>query len=259
MGLPPGDGRRTPGLRREEVALLSGVGLTWYTWLEQGRPINASTQILDAVARPLRLDAIERAHLYRLAEVPSVPAIDKSTMEPEVQHILDSLPLPACILNSRFDVQAWNASYAVLWARTLTAPLPERNVLWQCFTIPACCSPFAENREAELRQLVATFRGAYAQRLDDPDWTDFIARLSNASAEFSTVWAEHDVQAPTNRVKAYRHAAAGNISLSVTGFDLTTNPDLRLTVYTPADETSSQRLTWLLAHPDAPVADHTHT
>jgi hypothetical protein len=259
MGLPPGTGRRTPGLRREEVALLSGVGLTWYTWLEQGRPINASTQILDAVARTLRLDDAERAHLYRLAEIPSVPATTGSTMDPEVQLILASLPLPACVLNSRFDVRAWNAAYAVLWARTLAAPPRERNVLWQSFMIPACCSPFADNREAELRQMVATFRAAYGRRVGDPDWTDLITRLSGASSQFRAMWAEQDVQAPTSRVKVYRHASAGNFGLAVTGFDLATNPDLRLTVYTPADEESRERVDWLLANPDSPVAGHDHT
>ncbi len=264
MGLPAGSGRRTPGLRREEVALLSGVGLTWYTWLEQGRPINVSMQILDAVARTLRLSPAERAHLYRLAEVPAVPAVSgstvsDSTMEPEVQQILDSLPLPACVLNSRFDVLAWNAVYAVLWARTLAAPDGERNVLWQCFTIPACCSPFAADREAELRQMVATFRAAYGRCVGDPAWEDLIARLSAASTEFREMWAAQDVQAPTNRVKTYRHASAGDFALSVTGFDLATNPELRMTVYTPADEDSRKRVEWVLAHPDAPVADHVHT
>jgi transcriptional regulator with XRE-family HTH domain len=260
MGLPPGPGRRTPGLRREEVALLSGVGLTWYTWLEQGRPINASVQILDAVARTLRLDPAERAHLYRLAEVPSVPETTADDdLGPEVQQILDSLaPLPACVLNPRYDVIAWNPAYAILWSRTLAAPMNERNVLWQGFMIPPCCSPFAVNREAELRQMVATFRAAYGRRLGDPDWTDLISRLSVASAEFSEMWAEQDVQAPTTRTKVYRHATAGDFSLSITGFDLATNPDLRMTVYTPADDQSRRRVDWLIAHPAAPPADHTH-
>src|SRR5579859_653641 len=115
-GLPPGTRRRTPGLRREEVAQLSGVGVTWYTWLEQGRQINVSPQVLNAVARTLLLDQAEREHLYRLADV-----LDAATAAgaegtgceqvlPEVQEILDTLsPLPACVLNERFDLLAWNA------------------------------------------------------------------------------------------------------------------------------------------------------
>src|SRR3982751_4853363 len=109
-GLPPARRRRTPGLRREEVAQIAGVGVTWYTWLEQGRPINASVQILDAIARTLRLDQAERAHLYRLAEVPAVPdPASSDILSPEIQPILDSMALtPAAVYNGRYDVLAWN-------------------------------------------------------------------------------------------------------------------------------------------------------
>src|SRR5215472_3030836 len=105
VGLPPGTRRRTSGLRREELAQLAGVGVTWYTWLEQGRPINASVQVLDAVSRTLRLDAIERAHLFRLAEVPGSAlwsSCDDCPLPDEVQQVLDALPLPACVTTERF-------------------------------------------------------------------------------------------------------------------------------------------------------------
>src|SRR5690348_1821811 len=121
-GLPPGSRRRIPGLRREEVAQLSGVGVTWYTWLEQGRQINASPQVLGAVARTLLLDQAEREHLFRLADLPdTATAANGATagceqMLPEVQEILDALaPMPACVLNERFDLLAWNAPYQALW------------------------------------------------------------------------------------------------------------------------------------------------
>lgn len=258
--MPPGPRRRTPGLRREEVALLSGVGITWYTWLEQGRPIHASRHILDAVARTLRLDPTERAHLYRLAEIPAVPEpAPADDLHPDVQHVLERLaPLPACVLNARYDVLAWNAPYAVLWQRTLAAGGTERNVLWQCFTIPVCCSPLAVGRDNELRHMVATFRAAFGRHLGDPTWEEFIRRLSAASTEFAALWAAHDVQPPTTRVKVYRHASAGDVSFSVTGFDLAANPELRMTVYTPVDDTSRRRVDWLLAHPDATPAEHEH-
>src|SRR5947208_3743334 len=108
VGLPPGLRRRTSGLRREEVAQLAGVGVTWYTWLEQGRPINASVQVLDAIARTLRLDPPEREHLYRLAEVPAVPdPAATDILPPEIQPILDSMALvPAAVYNGRYDVLA---------------------------------------------------------------------------------------------------------------------------------------------------------
>ncbi|GAA5117276.1 MmyB family transcriptional regulator [Pseudonocardia adelaidensis] len=122
VGLLPGPSRRTPGLRREEVAVLSGVGTTWYTWLEQGRPINASAEVVTAVARSLRLDAIEQAYLHRLAGLPGAPPPGADRIGPAVQVILDALaPLPACVLDARFDVRAWNAPYAVQIAMSVTA------------------------------------------------------------------------------------------------------------------------------------------
>ncbi|MFJ4657747.1 helix-turn-helix transcriptional regulator [Nocardia sp. NPDC088792] len=262
-GLPPGPNRRTPGLRREEVALLSGVGITWYTWLEQGRPINVSGQVLDAVARTLRLDDIERAHLYRLADVPQpveTPAVtDAPAVEPEVQRVLDQLaPYPACVLNTRYDVLAWNAPYAVMWSRTLDTPVAERNVLWQAFLIPLCCTPFGADREAELADMVATFRAGYARHLQDPEWAALIDRLSAASPEFAAMWSVHDVAAPVNRIKVYRHASAGDIAVSVTAFALLGAPETRMVVYTPATDEDLKRVEWLIAHPDAHQADHIH-
>src|SRR5690349_460894 len=164
-GLAPGSRRRTPGLRREEVAQLAGVGVTWYTWLEQGRQINASVSVLDAIARTLRLDQAEREHLYRLADMPAVADIGDDSLPAEVHTILDGLvPLPAAVYNGRYDVLAWNATYAALFPAITRAPRGERNVLWQVFTMAACCTVFAD-RESELRNLVATFRGAFGRHL----------------------------------------------------------------------------------------------
>src|SRR5262245_16948913 len=150
LGLPPGLRRRTPGLRREEVAQLAGVGVTWYTWLEQGRSINASVQVLDAVSRTLRLDGAERAHVYALAGVPAAPEIDGSSdVEPEIQLILDALgPLPASIVNARYDVLGWNRSYASLFPRLVSAAGCERNALWHVLMTPADTCPVV-NRAVE--------------------------------------------------------------------------------------------------------------
>src|SRR6266700_995910 len=124
-GLPGGYRRRTAGLRREEVAQLSGGGVSWYTWLEQGRPIRASVQVLEAVARTLQLDTIERQHLFRLAEVPDTthPVESGPVLMPQIQVILDGLsPIPASVVTERFDVLAWNPAYEVLFPRMLQAP-----------------------------------------------------------------------------------------------------------------------------------------
>ncbi|WP_309234558.1 helix-turn-helix transcriptional regulator [Nocardia sp. XZ_19_385] len=258
VGMPPGLRRRTPGLRREEVAQLAGVSITWYTWLEQGRPINVSGQVLDAIARTLQLDAAERDHLYRLAEVPIPEApTTADRITPAVQAILDSITgFPAAALNSRWDLLGWNASCAAVWPR-LTAPTSSRNVLWEMFTTRECCRCFV-NRDIGLPHMVASFRAAFAQHLDDPAWTGLIRGLSTASPEFTRIWANHDVAAPPSQTMTYQHAAVGELSFTMTRMDLTATPETFVTVWTPVDDESRRRTDWLLAHPDAPSLDHTH-
>src|SRR5215468_5580575 len=193
-GLAPSTRRRTPGLRREEVAQLAGVGVTWYTWLEQGRQINASTQVLGAVARTLLLDPAEREHLFRLADVPDAvgaAAADDGGCEQvpaDVQQILDALvPLPASVLNERFDLLAWNAAYEVLWPSVVGREPAERNVLWLNFTHAECCHPYV-NRDSQLSTLVAQLRGAYGRHLGEPAWTGFVRRLQARSPHFARLW-----------------------------------------------------------------------
>ncbi|GAB2817956.1 helix-turn-helix transcriptional regulator [Actinoallomurus bryophytorum] len=256
VGMPGGFRRRTPGLRREEVAQLAGVGITWYTWLEQGRPINVSVQVLDAIARTLRLDQAECEHLFRLAGVPSiaVPATH-DRLEPQVQSVLDSMAdLPAAVLNSRYDVLAWNAAYAAMWPRINQ---DGRNLLWAAFIVPDCCSTFV-NRDRELPQMVAMFRAAFGRHLGEPAWTDLIQRLSAGSEEFREMWAAQDVAVPTTRVKVFRHAAVGEVRLSVVSFAVVATPETRMAVYTTVDQESRERLDWLIEHPEAPAVDPAH-
>ncbi|MFF2811854.1 helix-turn-helix transcriptional regulator [Streptomyces sp. NPDC058000] len=247
VGMPPGLRRRTPGLRREEVAQLSGVGVTWYTWLEQGRPINASGHVLDAVARTLRLDDAEREHLYHLAEVPYVPAreADAQSVGPEVRGIIDALvPLPAVVYNARYDVLASNSAYQGVFPTIALARGPARNILWQLFTMPPCCCTI-RNRDEEFPALVAQLRGAYGRHVGEPAWETLIARLSRASAEFARLWAAGDVAPHGNRTKVIQHASVGEIRLLSTSLAVGGVPETRIVVYTPADE-ESHRLTAVL-------------
>src|SRR5689334_19482042 len=135
VGLPAGGRRRTPGLRREEVASLAGVGMTWYTWLEQGRDINASDQVLAALARTLRLDPHEQAHLFTLAGVPVAGASsDDQVISPEIRAVLDQLhPYPAYVTNGRYDLLAYNRAYTALLGNLDALPFLERNTLWILF------------------------------------------------------------------------------------------------------------------------------
>jgi len=229
-GLPPGSRRRTPGLRREEVAQLSGVGVTWYTWLEQGRQINASPQVLGAVARTLLLDQAEREQVL-----------------PEVQEILDALaPMPASVVNERFDLLAWNAAYEALWPNVTGAAPAERNVLWQVFTYPDCCHPYV-NRHEQVGMLVAQLRGAYGRHLGEPAWTGFVRRLQAVSATFARLWDEHEVASQASYLKVYRHPAYPKLTLTTTSLAVQAVPGTRMVVYRPADEVTRDAITRLLA------------
>ncbi|WP_432137444.1 MULTISPECIES: helix-turn-helix transcriptional regulator [unclassified Streptomyces] len=244
VGMPPGLRRRTPGLRREEVAQLSGVGVTWYTWLEQGRPINASAQVLNAVARTLRLDPSEREHLFHLAEVPYLPPSKPSAqcVGPEVQGIIDALvPRPAVVYNARYDILAANAVYRDLFFRADDASRTQpRNALWALFTVPQELCPLV-SRETELPTMVATLRSAYGVHAGEPAWEEFIRALAAASPQFARLWGSGDVAQPGRRVKVFRHATVGELRMTSMSFSVDGMPECRIVVYTPEDEESSRR------------------
>src|SRR6478609_3236594 len=250
-GLPGGYRRRTAGLRREEVAQLSGVGVTWYTWLEQGRPIRASVQVLEAVARTLQLDPIERRHLFRLAEMPDTTHTDESgpVLRPQIQVVLDGLsPLPASVVTERFDVLAWNAAYEVLFPRMLQAPPEERNTLLYLFAGRECCSA-VENRADQRAALVAQLRAAYGHHVGDPAWTGFIRRMEAASPEFAAMWATQDVANPHYLAKVFRHPLYPRLEMTSTSFAVQGTSGARMVVYTPDNEATRAAMGELVAGP----------
>src|ERR1700742_1223233 len=251
VGLSPGTRRRTAGLRREELAQLAGVGVTWYTWLEQGRPINASVQVLDAIARALRLDTVERGHLFRLADVPGAtgpgPAdCPECPLPPQVQTILDAIPYPASVLTERFDLVAWNRIYAALFPRLVQTPAAERNTLLSCLTGPACCSPMPQQDQYSAT-LVGQLRAAYGKHVGDPAWTHFIGRLNMQSPVFAALWAGHDVTRPASYVKWFRHPTLGTITATSTSFMVSAIHGARMVIYTPDDPASQHAVARLAA------------
>ncbi|MFC5184233.1 helix-turn-helix transcriptional regulator [Actinomadura harenae] len=259
VGLPPAPRRRTPGLRREEVAQLAGVGVTWYTWLEQGRPINVSTQVLDAVSRTLRLDTVEREHLYRLSEVAAPPEPDVvSALSEDVRAIMDRLgPLPAVVSNARSDALAWNDAYATLAPWVTGAPEGERNSMWQFFTLPPCCNP-CSNLDEQVAENVAMFRYRYVRNRDDPEFQRLVERLVEASPRFAELWRNQDVAVPQPCQKDFLYPKAGLIATRTTGFDVSARPGTRLVVYTFVDDGSRANFERLLADPTLARPDHTH-
>jgi transcriptional regulator with XRE-family HTH domain len=248
VGLTPVGRRRTPGLRREELGQIAGVGVTWYTWLEQGRDINVSPQVLEAVCRTLMLDPHERSHVMTLAGFGELRlAAECQAVQPAVRTMLDGLsPIPAVVQNARFDVLACNQVYSHLFDDLDALPLGDRNILWLMFTHPAWRRAMVEWQPA-VRRLVAQYRLAMADHVGEPAWRALVARLSDASAEFVRVWQEREVLGPENQTKLVMNPKVGLLRLDSTHYWLGPRPGSRLIVYTPADRDSRERLEKLAA------------
>lgn len=245
VGLPSGGRRRTPGLRREEVAQLAGVGVTWYTWLEQGRPINASVQVLDAIARTLRMEAQERWHLLQLAGVMVTVEAHATALPQGVALILHQLePYPAFVLSERYDILAFNRTFRHLVGDFELVEDGERNFLWLFFT-HHYWQRVCVNRERTARHLVNAMRAAMAPHLDDPLWTSLVSRLLEASPEFEGLWRRHDVTTLAMPEKEFRSPYG---ELHIHGARLTIGDDglNRLMVYAPRDEETRARFERLL-------------
>jgi transcriptional regulator with XRE-family HTH domain len=242
VGLPVGGRRRTPGLRREEVAQLAGVGVTWYTWLEQGRDINASEQVLDAIAATLQLDPIERSHLYTLADAgePLMERQCKAISEPLRLMLRQLEPFPASIQNARTDVLAYNRTYDLLNGMT-RLPYDERNILWLAFTDPAWRRSLVDWEDTGQR-MVAQFRAAMASHIAEPSWKNLVKRLRSRSPEFEALWNQHDISSPENMTKRFLHPVVGLMRLDFTHLWLGPRSELVLKSYSPADAETADKL-----------------
>lgn len=243
VGLPLSRRRRTPGLRREEVARIAGVGVTWYTWLEQAREINASPQVLDAIARTLQFDSHEHAHLFTLAGLPTTSIADEcDQMPPAAQILVERLePYPAVVLNARWDLLAFNRANASFFPNLEAIPLEERNCLWLAFTDPEWRQAVVDWDDS-VRRMVAEYRSAMAEHIDDPAWQSLVDRLHDASPEFTAVWERHDVVRVTPASKQLRHPTAGVFSFVYTNLWLDHRPNARIVVLTPSDTRTAERL-----------------
>ncbi|MFG2889164.1 helix-turn-helix transcriptional regulator [Streptomyces sp. NPDC048248] len=241
--LPRGSRRRTPGLRREEVAQLAAVGVTWYTWLEQARDIHVSPQVLDAVARALLLDSAERSHLFSLAgAVDPMPGTECTGVTEGMRQVLHQLsPFPAVVQNSRFDILAHNRAYGQLMCDLDALPQEDRNCMWLAFTHPEWRSRVVD-LDNTARLMAAKFRASMAEHVAEPAWKALLARLSEASPEFREVWARHEVVRPSSSTKVFRHPEVGLLQLSSTSLWTGPNPGPKVLAYTPVDEASRERL-----------------
>jgi transcriptional regulator with XRE-family HTH domain len=245
LGLEANGRRRTPGLRREEVAQLAGVGLSWYTWLEQGRDIRPSAQVLDAIARVLRLDAAERAHLFHLARVePPLPDGDyPREASPALRAFVDGLePNPAYVAGPRADVLAWNAAATRVFHDWGAEPPDRRNLLWWLFTDPSW-DRSSPNWQSTAKHTLARFRAQHARRPDDPSFAALVEELSARSPEFRAWWPRHEVIGEQAGTKTIEHPELGTLRLHHLQSTPTSDPELRLTIYVPADDATRTALT----------------
>ncbi|AJP01926.1 XRE family transcriptional regulator [Streptomyces cyaneogriseus subsp. noncyanogenus] len=243
VGLPRGPRRRTPGLRREEVAQLSAVGVTWYTWLEQARDIHVSVQVLDALARALLLDPTERAHLFQLAgAVDPAPGTDCPALTPALRAVLEQLePYPACLQNSRYDILAYNRTYGLLLCDLDAVGPEDRNCMVLSYTHEEWRSSIVHLEEVQ-RLMAARFRAAMAGHLGEPAWKALLARLREQSPEFRAAWERHEVVAHRGKRKEFRNRYVGRLSVDHTDLWLGPETGPRMVTYVPADDVSRERL-----------------
>ena len=234
VGLPAGPRRRTPGLRREEVAQIAGVGITWYTWFEQGREVQVSTHFIECVARALRLDPAERAHLFALAQnrAPPVMLAPSPEVTPALRRMLDNQPSPSYLKTARWDVLAWSPSFTAVFGDLARTAVEQRNMLWLVFT-DRDYRRMMVDWEDEVRAMTAKFRLEFGRHHEDPSFVRLVRELSETVPEFDRWWRLQDVQGRGAGIKRVNHPSAGMIEFVHTTFVVADEPDLRLVVYTP--------------------------
>jgi len=248
VGLPPGSRRRTGGLRREEVAALAAISPTYYTFLEQGRELHPSRQVLDALAAALRLDAAERAHLHQLvhgtppASLP--PAAE--TLTAGVGELVTRLdPYPTYVTGRRWDVLAANRAACALWTDWMALPAPDRNMVWWTFTCPAARSVLID-WEHEASTLLARLRSAAARHPDDPGFGELIQRLHATSPEVRAWWPRHEVAPVGSGTKRLCHPVLGELVLQHVVLTSAEDPEQKLVTFT-AEEADLCRISELVS------------
>ncbi|HEY0253700.1 MAG TPA: helix-turn-helix transcriptional regulator [Kofleriaceae bacterium] len=237
VGLPSLGRRRTPGLRREEVAQLSGVSVAWYTWLEQGREINPSLDALDAITTALNLSTEERSHVFTLAGHAAPPAADPLPIAapPQIQAVLDALAFPAYVSDRAWNIVGWNRLANQIFNYARRDP-KDRNTLLVAFGDPAFRG-FLVNWADEVAHLVANFRRSVDEAPDDPAIDRIVERLL-AYPEFKKLWARHEVKRRHFMKKVLQHPQLGRLTFETQSYQNLAF-GLRMTVYVPDEPTKA--------------------
>jgi transcriptional regulator with XRE-family HTH domain len=256
FGFPPGR-RRTPGLRREEVAQRANISPTWYTWLEQSRGGAPSADVLDRIARALMLTDVEREHLFLLGlgRPPEVRYQKNEGITPRLQRVLDALePSPALIRTATWDVVAWNRAATVMLTDYGSLPPKERNVLRFIFLDPRVRAA-QYDWESVARFVVGAFRVDAARAGAAAEVEPLVDELCRLTPEFRAMWRDNDVRSHGEGVKHIRHPVLGPLAFEYSAFAVDGRPDLSMVVYNPATPADADKISSLIR--SAPALERT--
>ncbi len=257
VGLPSGIRRRTPGLRREEVAQLANIGTSWYVWLEQGRDVHPSAPVLESLSQALRLTLNERRHLFLLAGQPlpahTFPSEEQVSLALR-QVLSDFNPNPAYVLGRRWDYLAWNNAAESIFAITQSAPPHSLNLIWRFFTSPAARAHYP-NWEQTARGILAEFHTASVRYSGDAWFEELIQDLKAVSPEFCQWWPYHHAAGSMDGHKVIEHLTLGHLEFEHITLQLPSDPDVRIMIYTPNNATRP-KLQRLLKVSDQSEVEH---
>ncbi|GHO62511.1 transcriptional regulator [Ktedonobacter sp. SOSP1-52] len=242
VGLIRGGRRRTPGLRREEVAQLANVGVSWYTLLEQGRDIHPSSEVLHSIADALQLTPAERQHLFLLAgqQHPVDTHASHEQVSPALRHVLDALnPTPAFVVGRRWNFLAWNTTAEHVFLLSRSVPPYEYNAVWRIFADPMSLHIYNPKWEQVAQKVLAEFRADSVYYADEEWFKRLIADLQRVSPEFRAWWPRHDVRGRADARKGIEHPLVGRLMFEHTTLQVPTTPELKIMIYTPLPETDT--------------------
>ncbi|GGE33334.1 transcriptional regulator [Pullulanibacillus camelliae] len=244
VGLPEGPRRRTPGLRREEVAQLANVSTTWYTWLEQGREIKVSSSVLESVANALKLNADERKYLFALALEDSTRTVFMEHEEidiPESLHkILEELQYcPTIVSDRRCNIVGWNQAASHVFVEFERIPPEERNLIELVFARKEFRA-LAANWEHFVKGFLSIFRTYYGQYVADSWYGEFIKKMESSYSDFNKLWNQSGVHSAPDLQIEFRHSKAGKMFFNLTSLQVQGTADLRCSVYTPIEGTDTE-------------------
>jgi transcriptional regulator with XRE-family HTH domain len=242
VGLPARSRRRTPGLRREEVAELANIGVSWYTLLEQGHDVHPSRHVLQSLAQALRLTTAEEQHLFLLAsqELPTKMIVEEAQVTPALQRVLDALtPHPAFLIGRRWDVLTWNRAADLLFHFHEPYPPHSRNAVWRFFQREEA-RKFDLDWERQAQNLVAQFRADYARYPGDASFQEVITDLQRVSSQFRLWWEQQDVRGLPDGPRTMHHPTLGMLEFDHVTFQTSITPDLRVKVYVASPATVSK-------------------